>query len=160
MSNYRHARNRRKNQNPQQAIGDKRRNQMETLEVKNTVTEIRKLGGRLNSRMGAEQRLCELEEPASPLHFCLPALWWLQDNFSLSSEHAPLVSAWITHVWYNEKNTIIRFIYQGDKSMGCRARLPGPKSWLYDLPALWEISSAVHASVSLLFIHLFCPCGM
>lgn len=47
---------------------------METLGMKNTVTEIRKFGGRLNSRMAAEQRLCELEELASPLHFCLPAL--------------------------------------------------------------------------------------
>lgn len=63
-----------KNQNPQQTIGDIRRNQMETLGMKNTVTEIRKFGGRLNSRMAAEQRLCELEELASPLHFCLPAL--------------------------------------------------------------------------------------
>lgn len=33
-----------KNQNPQQTIGDIRRNQMETLGMKNTVTEIRKFG--------------------------------------------------------------------------------------------------------------------
>lgn len=47
---------------------------MEILGMKNTVTETRKYSGRLNSRIGTEQRLCELEEPASPLHFCLPAL--------------------------------------------------------------------------------------